>query len=549
MYTIKEKLIALVLAATLPLAAILGGIGLYNISTLETMRAAETMNYIVEESTVKLDKIFIRAEDVVHHVASAVQNNVSNPHFIKDQKFRQKLKSYLHDLFNDGASSIGQIATYYVYFNPNITEQNDGFWYIKNPHKTTYTSHELTNVLEYGQNVGRTAWFYEPLKADKSVWLPPYLNENIDLRMISYSMPVKVKGELVAIVGIDIDFSFLADVVKEIKFLKTGYGFLSAELGKDVLYVHPEYPEGTIKSENTIILDNNGQLVKKRSSEGKLISYRYEGQSREMAFNTLRNGMKMVVTAPQAETYMTRSRAIFYTLLAVVLFTGLIFIVVVFFAKRISDPINDLKEASKKLSEGNYDFSIEKKSNDELGELTDSLNETIARMRNYVSTIKKMAFTDELTGVKNQSAYDEKTEKLNEEIKNKTAEFAVVMVDLNNLKNINDTFGHEKGNLAIIKTCKTICSIFNHSPVYRIGGDEFVVILENESLKNKDTLMQELNQKIEIPGQHSTEPWESVYIAVGCAEYHSYEDDSYLSVFRRADEHMYLCKKRQKGII
>ncbi len=546
MYTIKEKLIALVLAASLPLAAILGGIGLYNISRLETMRAAETMNFIAEEATVKLDKIFIRAEDVVHHVASAVRNNVTSPYDLKDKHVRDKLKIYLQSLFNDAATSIDQILTYYVYFNPKLSIQNDGFWYIKE--KTgNFSSHELTIVQDYGHNIGRTAWYYEPVKANHAVWLPPYTNENINERMISYAMPVKINGEIVAVVGIDIKFSTLTDVVKKIKVLDSGYGFLVKKIGDGVIYVHPDFPDGIIHKTKPIEIQTNKELANKNSTEGKLISFTYKGKLREMAFNTIRNGMKIAVSAPHAETYVTRSKAIFDTMLSVVLSTAIVIFVASFFAKRISSPLKRIKEASKRLSSGDYDFEIEKKANDEVGELTDSMNETIRRMRSYVQTITKMAYRDELTGVKNKSSYDKKTELLDKVIKEHTADFAVVMIDLNNLKKINDTYGHEKGNLAIIKNCQTICNIFKHSPVYRIGGDEFVVILEQADLINKDSLMHQLYEFVKDPCPDGNNPWDYAFLAAGCAAFRKNEDEDYLSVFRRADERMYECKKKQKG--
>ena len=61
--------------------------------------------------------------------------------------------------------------------------------------------------------------------------------------------------------------------------------------------------------------------------------------------------------------------------------------------------------------------------------------------------------------------------------------FGIAMIDLNNLKVINDTYGYEEGNYAIKKLCEIVCSVFSHSLVFRIGGDEFVVILKGADQK------------------------------------------------------------------
>lgn len=60
----------------------------------------------------------------------------------------------------------------------------------------------------------------------------------------------------------------------------------------------------------------------------------------------------------------------------------------------------------------------------------------------------------------------------------------MIVFDINNLKIINDTLGHDFGDILIIDSCKLICKVFKRSPVYRIGGDEFVVILEMMTLIN-----------------------------------------------------------------
>ena len=73
----------------------------------------------------------------------------------------------------------------------------------------------------------------------------------------------------------------------------------------------------------------------------------------------------------------------------------------------------------------------------------------------------------------------DKVEELKETMKtNKHTKFALVECDINGLKGINDTYGHEIGDVYIVNSCRGICSVFKHSPVFRIGGDEFVVILQ-----------------------------------------------------------------------
>ena len=75
--------------------------------------------------------------------------------------------------------------------------------------------------------------------------------------------------------------------------------------------------------------------------------------------------------------------------------------------------------------------------------------------------------------------------------------FAVALCDLNGLKHVNDTRGHKAGDLYLRDGCLSICHVFKHSPVYRIGGDEFAVVLEGHDLENVEALMRQLQDDID----------------------------------------------------
>jgi diguanylate cyclase (GGDEF)-like protein len=140
-----------------------------------------------------------------------------------------------------------------------------------------------------------------------------------------------------------------------------------------------------------------------------------------------------------------------------------------------------------------------------------------------------------------RAAY-QKVKQLSEDIARGQAEFGIVMMDLNYLKQLNDNYGHERGNEAIQKTCGIICDVFKHSPVYRIGGDEFVVIVQDRDYENIEALVEQFNRKV-----NATEgkPWEKISAAIGYARYDN--DDNVEDVFRRADKEMYDRKKEMKA--
>ena len=157
--------------------------------------------------------------------------------------------------------------------------------------------------------------------------------------------------------------------------------------------------------------------------------------------------------------------------------------------------------------------------------------------------MKAALFKDSLTGVKNKSAYSNTEKKMNALIKENICEdFSVFVFDLNDLKKINDNFGHDEGDKYIRSGSSLICKTFKHSPVFRIGGDEFACILKDSNYENRVQLKNQIKEQVEYNKQHG-----GVVIAVGSADYVPNKDNCLLDVFKRADKEMYEDKKRLKN--
>jgi len=171
-------------------------------------------------------------------------------------------------------------------------------------------------------------------------------------------------------------------------------------------------------------------------------------------------------------------------------------------------------------------------------------------MREYVNDIisaekkaasmEEIANHDSLTGVRNKTAYNSMILQIADDKK-----VGLAVVDLNYLKRINDNHGHDKGDLAIKNLCSHICNVFSHSPVFRIGGDEFVIILRGNDYDNFKNLASQFNAIMEKNiAYSSTEPWQNVSAAMGAAFREEGEDMD--SLFKRADSAMYSRKKEMK---
>jgi diguanylate cyclase (GGDEF)-like protein len=160
---------------------------------------------------------------------------------------------------------------------------------------------------------------------------------------------------------------------------------------------------------------------------------------------------------------------------------------------------------------------------------------------------------DSLTHVKNRTAYDKYVKNFKKRFNDgEIKEYAVAYFDINNLKVVNDKYGHEAGDAYIRNSCKLICDTFKHSPVFRIGGDEFLSILYNDDFKNRDALLVEMKKEMamreSMPEKYS--PAARVSVASGLAVFDATIDADLMSVVNRADTLMYEDKyKMKKGEI
>lgn len=163
---------------------------------------------------------------------------------------------------------------------------------------------------------------------------------------------------------------------------------------------------------------------------------------------------------------------------------------------------------------------------------------------------KNISNHDALTKVMSRISYDNKIKELNLIIKEnpESLAFAVCECDLNNLKQVNDSFGHDKGDVYIINCCRAICHIFKNSPVFRIGGDEFVAILEKNDYDNLEIIKKAVQELAIAEMKKSVSLDEKKSFAVGFAVYDSRKDRTFNDVLKRADQAMYKNKKMLKSL-
>ncbi|MBR4554836.1 MAG: EAL domain-containing protein [Ruminococcus sp.] len=177
----------------------------------------------------------------------------------------------------------------------------------------------------------------------------------------------------------------------------------------------------------------------------------------------------------------------------------------------------------------------------------ENINEAVKKQKEQIKALNQaneLARRDELTGTRNKNAYHELESSVEQAIASGEEEvsFAVVVCDINNLKLINDTYGHRAGDDYIKTACSMICNVFSHSPVFRVGGDEFVVFLTGRDLSDRKKLLSDLRMQV----IENLKKKEGPVVAVGCSVFDQRFDSAVSEVFERADGQMYEEKSRLK---
>ncbi len=180
----------------------------------------------------------------------------------------------------------------------------------------------------------------------------------------------------------------------------------------------------------------------------------------------------------------------------------------------------------------------------------ENIDDEVRKEKELLKTLnseKELARRDELTGTKNKTAYLELEQSVQSNIENGVdyLPLAIAVCDVNNLKKINDTEGHKAGDEYIKAAAKILCDIFDHSPVFRIGGDEFVVFLRGDDYSAREDLMLNLRETVMANAISAKGP----VIASGMSEFDPNTDKSVSDVFERADNMMYEDKRKLKKSI
>ena len=537
MHSLRTKITMLTVWITVIAVAVITVLSVVFIRNEEHRKSDQLLLLLCETGERNLDYYFNSVEKSVNKIAAYTEKDLDS---LKEEDLEEHINR-VRAFFEETAYKTNGVLTYYYRIDPEVSENVKGFWYT-NLDGTDFVEHEVTDITEYDtEDTSSLVWFTVPKTTGKAIWQPPYTTENLDKEVISYNVPIYLRETFVGVVGIEIEYSTMKEQVESIKLYDNGYAFLTDKDGN--LIYHPRM--------NLAALDDDEipELPEGLLSESTITYYQYEGVRKEALWLTLSNGMRLYVSVPESETDGDWQRLVRDVLIAAAVVLALSIFLARFFSVKITTPLKQLTEAAIRTDEGSYDFTLEYNGRDEVGTLTKTFKRMADHMRAHISDLNKRVYVDALTSVRNKGAFatyiDEMQKKLDEDGYG-DAQLAIGVFDCDDLKTVNDQHGHDKGDIYLKTASRLICKVFQHSPVFRIGGDEFSVVLRNEDFQNRDALVAEFEKASAEKNASADNIWEQVHISMGVAVFDPTQDNSVIDTVRRADKLMYTNKRIHK---
>ena len=378
------------IVAAMVIATLLGVIALRNVGNSSS---DQMLLLLCETGEKNLDFYFESVEQSVEMVSAYVESDLDG---LEDEQLQAHLDR-VSDIFKKLTYKTNGVLTYYYRIDPTVSTRAKGFWYV-NQDGEGFQEHEVTDITQYDtEDTSKLVWFTVPKATGKAIWLPPYITDNLGARVISYNTPVYLDRQFVGVIGIEIDYSTMAEQVDSIRLYDNGYAFINDAEGT-IIY-HPQ-----IDVEE--LAENHPKVPDGLLSDEKFIRYDFEGVEKQAVWLPLQNGMRLNVTVPVSEINASWHKWIKQNIIVSVILLFIFILLTMHFTGHITKPLRDLTEAAREVNEGNYDVTLDNKGSDEIGILKRAFNQLISHLKTYIRDLSNLAYGDALTAVRNKGAFD-----------------------------------------------------------------------------------------------------------------------------------------------
>ncbi len=478
----KQKIFysLLLVICTLLSTTIVGILSIFTTHNIARKNAESILNLTCQNTCQQFDSSLKSIEQSVDTLASSAVFHIDD--FERFQTDANYVDSYTETLRNHALETVNHTEgamSIYIRYNPEFTSSLSGLYYVLDKEIGEFVSVPVTDLNNCTYE--EATWYHIPVAEGKPTWMEPYDNNKIGYRMISYVVPYYIEGELVGVVGMDIDFEYLTKVIHDINIYDTGFAFLFSQEGKVIVHKDFRLYEDLSSSEYY------SELLACVKRDPESLQHSFSSEEQTLTCMLTQNNMFLALSVPSDEIYKDSS-----TLTKVIVFITLfsffiIFLLTLFITKKIF----------------------------------------------------RLAEIDELTGIFNRKYFLNYYQEMDMK---KLHEHTLFIFDIDKFKQVNDSYGHNNGDLAIRHVAQLAKSTLgNQAVVARWGGDEFIGLLPTDKAF---TLLDMLRKKV---ADEDSSDYGKITISIGIADTGKYQN--FHDTLDSADSALYLSKAKGRNRI
>lgn len=401
MKSIKTKLTLCILLCTFLAAGIteLVSIGVTKQATKDY--AEQNMKMETQNKTIELNGWIACVEQSVDTLSDYVMNELDTNTFFKDKAYADKFTEQMQAIMEDFAVHTDGAITAYIRYNPDYSNPTSGIFLMRDSLEEDFYAVEPTDFSMFEPtDYAHVGWYYLPVENGEPLWMSPYLNENVNVYMISYVVPLYAKdGRSIGIIGMDIDFNQVTDIVDAVQVYNTGYAFLTDADGNIMHHQNLELGQSLGGLGGT-----TGEIAAKIAAgeeEGSLLSYTYNNTKKQLVYMSLNNQMKFVLTAPDSEIHATTNSLVIKAsvggLIAIVFAVIAGLIISIFIVKPIRALTQVIDQTAKFDFTPTQNGGMLKRYKDEIGQMAAKVHDMRRALREMIGEINNAEGTIQLS--------------------------------------------------------------------------------------------------------------------------------------------------------
>lgn len=382
MKSIKFKIMVAIILSSVTAMLIISLISIFASNRIIRNYSSEDAKLLAESNANSLNITIGKIENSVNNLSIAVLSMLDDVNKLKtDPQYVRNFQEKVRPIAEEFAKNTNGAMTFYLRFNPEFTDPTSGLFHADTDNDGKLEQLVPTDFSQYDpSDVAHVGWYYIPINAGKPIWLDPYVNENINVEMISYVVPLFKDGVTVGIVGMDINFDVFKNGINSIKPYDNSYGALLNE--NQQFIIGPE----SLNTYNLADLNKDFSQELKKNDFG-VSEVTLNNEESIISYAKLSNGHTLLISSSKDDIFHEvnkLTKEIIFLLIITIIAAN---IVAVLLGNRISKPIKALIADMKQVKEGDFTIRTAIKSKDEIGEIGKNFNSMVGELGNLTKNI------------------------------------------------------------------------------------------------------------------------------------------------------------------